>query len=477
MSNMKLIVSVIFLLHGSQVAVTAASSEQSPNILLIITDQQFAEAMSCAGNPHVQTPAIDGLAARGMRFTESYSTSPVCAPSRGSILTGLFPHQHGVTENGERIRSDLKEICIEHLLAGKGYECVYDLRNDRHETKNLAADSNYRDVLPEHRQRLAAWRKETGDTSFVAHAETPDITRTIDASQNFRAFPRLPAGRNTSIQKAPAPVLAEVSEREFGKARIAKCWLNLDEMWNYRTREYNYNYRIGVHKYDDVPEKHTETWGCAQETNVRFYDYLAAFGKHSDEVMLTIRRYERDILDGTLGVTMEDWKEIFKNAVIHYRRICPNLRYIEVCNEYALKGFIGCTASSTTVSSRQPIKPLTKPTGSWDWRTNRDCWWEDRQSPGGEKTLTVPIVSTPPSPVEWLQGGKAKTYRYLEIAEQDGYNLPVANVISVYVYHPSADYDFEVSSLCAVKDAGSLNRGKQDREPTGTTPKESAHVE
>jgi hypothetical protein len=115
-------------------------------------------------------------------------------------------------------------------------------------------------------------------------------------------------------------------------------------MWDYRTREYNYNYRIGVHKYDDVADKHTETWGSVQATNVRFYDYLTAFGKHSDEVMLTIRRYERDILDGKLGVTMEDWKEIFKNAVIHYRRICPNLRYIEVCNEYALKGFIGCTA-------------------------------------------------------------------------------------------------------------------------------------
>ena len=100
-----------------------------------------------------------------------------------------------------------------------------------------------------------------------------------------------------------------------------------------------------------------------------------------------------------------------------------------------------------------------------------------RLSPGEEKTLTVPIVSTPPSPAEWLQGGKAKTYRYLEVAERDGYSLPVANVISVYVYHPSADYDFEVSSLCAVKDAGSLNRGKQDREPTGTTPKESVHVE
>lgn len=180
--------------------------------------------------------------------------------------------------------------------------------------------------------------------SAVRARETPGITRTIDASQYLRRFPKLPAGRNTSIQKAPAPVLAEVSEREFGKARITKCWLNLDEMWDYRTRAYDFNYRIGVHKYDGVTEKHRETWDSVKETNVRFHDYLQAFGKHSDEVMLTIRRYERDILDGKLGVTMEDWKQLFKRAVVHYRQICPNLRYIEVCNEYALRGFIGCTA-------------------------------------------------------------------------------------------------------------------------------------
>ncbi len=178
----------------------------------------------------------------------------------------------------------------------------------------------------------------------AASTAGPGITRTIDASQYFRKFPDLVAYRNTSVQKAPAPVLAELSEREYGKAKVTKCWLNLDEMWDYRTRKYNYNFLIGVHKYDDVPEKHGETWGGVKETQVHFYDYLRAFGRHSDAVMLTIRRYERDILDGKLGVSREDWKTIFKNAVVHYKKICPNLRYIEVCNEYALRGFIGCTA-------------------------------------------------------------------------------------------------------------------------------------
>jgi hypothetical protein len=184
---------------------------------------------------------------------------------------------------------------------------------------------------------------EQPDPSSTTPGKAPGITRTIDASQYWRPFPDLVAYRNTSIQKAPAPVLAELSEREFGKAKVTRCWLNLDEMWDYRTRQYNDNYQIGVHKYDDVPEKFTESWGWVTETNVHFHDYLRAFGEHSDAVLLCIRRYERDILDGKLGVTMEDWKTIFKHAVKQSKEICPNLRYIEVCNEYGCAGFIGCT--------------------------------------------------------------------------------------------------------------------------------------
>ena len=172
----------------------------------------------------------------------------------------------------------------------------------------------------------------------------PGITRTIDASKYFRRFPDLVGYRNTSIQKAPAPALAGLSEKEFGRPKITRCWLNLDEMWDYRTRKCNYNYPVGVHKYDDVPEKYKESWGWVAETRVPCYDYLDAFSKHSDALLLTIRRYERDILDGKLGVTMDDWKRIFKDAVKHHRQRCSNLRYIEVCNEYGCSGFIGCTA-------------------------------------------------------------------------------------------------------------------------------------
>ena len=73
---------------------------QHPNILFLFTDQQSARAMSCAGNPYLHTPHMDELAASGYHFEQAYCAAPVCAPSRGSLLTGRLPHETGVLVNG-----------------------------------------------------------------------------------------------------------------------------------------------------------------------------------------------------------------------------------------------------------------------------------------------------------------------------------------------------------------------------------------
>ena len=77
------------------------------NILLIITDQQSNRALSCTGNPWLNTPHMDALAASGTRFTESYCASPVCGPSRACIATGRMPHENGVLVNGMSIHDDM----------------------------------------------------------------------------------------------------------------------------------------------------------------------------------------------------------------------------------------------------------------------------------------------------------------------------------------------------------------------------------
>ncbi len=66
------------------------------NILFVLTDDHGAWAMGCAGNTEVQTPNLDRIAERGMRFDNLYCASPVCSPARMSIYSGKIPSQHGV---------------------------------------------------------------------------------------------------------------------------------------------------------------------------------------------------------------------------------------------------------------------------------------------------------------------------------------------------------------------------------------------
>ncbi len=112
-----------------------------PNIVFVLTDDQGAWALGCAGNPEVQTPNLDALAASGMRYENFFCASPVCSPARASILTGRIPSQHGVHDwlrrgnlNRERVPGhggdDDREIeylrgmqAYTELLAAQGYRC------------------------------------------------------------------------------------------------------------------------------------------------------------------------------------------------------------------------------------------------------------------------------------------------------------------------------------------------------------------
>ena len=71
---------------------------QRPNIVLIVVDDLGARDLSCYGSTFHETPRIDALAAEGMRFDEAYAASPVCSPSRASLMTGKYPARVGITQ-------------------------------------------------------------------------------------------------------------------------------------------------------------------------------------------------------------------------------------------------------------------------------------------------------------------------------------------------------------------------------------------
>lgn len=76
---------------------------KTPNILILMPDQMRADCLSCGGHPVIETPNLDRLAAEGVRFPHTYTTSPICMPARSSFLSGLFCHNHGQWSNYGRL--------------------------------------------------------------------------------------------------------------------------------------------------------------------------------------------------------------------------------------------------------------------------------------------------------------------------------------------------------------------------------------
>ena len=101
------------------------SAQTPPNILLIMTDQQSGQAMGCAGADWLHTPAMDGLAERGVRFVNAYCTAPLSGPSRSALFTGAFPDKAGLIRNGTPLPDSLSRRTLGNLLSAAGYDCLY----------------------------------------------------------------------------------------------------------------------------------------------------------------------------------------------------------------------------------------------------------------------------------------------------------------------------------------------------------------
>jgi arylsulfatase A-like enzyme len=101
----------------------AAAQDKSkrPNILFILSDDQRFDAMSCAGHPIVKTPNMDRLAEGGVRFRNMFVTTPICAASRATILTGLYERTHKYTFGTPPIAANHCALTYPMLLRAAGY--------------------------------------------------------------------------------------------------------------------------------------------------------------------------------------------------------------------------------------------------------------------------------------------------------------------------------------------------------------------
>ena len=117
---MRLLLSVAFL-AACTFPVRAADK---PNIIVMMTDDQRHDFMSCAGHPFIKTPNMDRIAKEGYRYSNAFVTNALCAPSRASLLTGQYSHANGVRDNmGTKLNPDSPWLPDE--LRKAGYEVAF----------------------------------------------------------------------------------------------------------------------------------------------------------------------------------------------------------------------------------------------------------------------------------------------------------------------------------------------------------------
>lgn len=110
----------LFLLLSS----TAFAQQEKPNIIFILTDDQRWDALGFSGNEIIQTPEMDKLAEQGVYFKNAFVTTPICAASRASILTGLYERTHGYTF-GQTLQEPYAVESYPMQLKKGGYETAF----------------------------------------------------------------------------------------------------------------------------------------------------------------------------------------------------------------------------------------------------------------------------------------------------------------------------------------------------------------
>ncbi len=116
-----LLIAALWMLAGVLDNVWAV---ERPNFVILMTDDQRWDAMSCAGNSILKTPNMDRLATEGIRFRNMFVTNSLCAPSRATLLTGMYSHAHGVIDNkGRHLRAE--QPILSDLLREGGYEVAF----------------------------------------------------------------------------------------------------------------------------------------------------------------------------------------------------------------------------------------------------------------------------------------------------------------------------------------------------------------
>ena len=153
----------------------APDTASRQDVFLITIDTLRADHVHCYGNDRVQTPSLDQLAKQGVRFTQAFTPSPITNSSHASILTGLLPSSHGVSDFGVPLAAS--HLTLAETLKKRGYRTAAFIGAVILDSKALAPGFDrgfeFYDNFPAQSETKSRWgRLERRGTEVVQHAET-----------------------------------------------------------------------------------------------------------------------------------------------------------------------------------------------------------------------------------------------------------------------------------------------------------------
>jgi arylsulfatase A-like enzyme/Flp pilus assembly protein TadD len=174
MKPVKVLRTLYVLVILSAAASSAPTKTPPPDIFLITIDTLRADHVHCYGYTGVASPALDALAKDGVRFTQAFTPSPITNTSHASILTGLLPGSHGVTDFGVPLSA--AHPTVAELLKAQNYRTAAFIGAVILDSKSLAPGFDrgfdFYDNFPEHSSTKSRWgRLERRGMDVVEHAE------------------------------------------------------------------------------------------------------------------------------------------------------------------------------------------------------------------------------------------------------------------------------------------------------------------
>ena len=176
-------------------------SPKRPNIIFITTDEHRWDGLGLAGNPVVKTPHLDRMAAEGVHFSQTFCQGPLCQPSRASLLTGRYLHEHGCTWNNSLMKPEWPTMAKQ--LQKNGYRTAiigkthfydrpparsYDFRDNAYFIRQFGFD----DVIEEFDKYIHAVPNVI--TPYTEYLKGKDLHETylseIPSLRNVRSDPR-----------------------------------------------------------------------------------------------------------------------------------------------------------------------------------------------------------------------------------------------------------------------------------------------